>query len=105
MVTEQIEVAFDEDEGFLRIDCADEQFARIRDDLVARVPEADRLNLLRDHIRCIAVRRRPAPDEAPPRPPGRGFRLALIALALALSLVIQVLGVVYIVQTLWNFRF
>lgn len=100
MVIEPIEAHLDEDEGHLRLDCADEEFARIRDLIIAGAPSSEGLELFRDGIRSIVVCRRPSPDEGPPRRPARGFRLALIALALAASLAIQVIGIIAIVRWL-----
>jgi hypothetical protein len=102
MVTEGIEIHFDEDEGHLRLDCGDEEFTHFRDIVVAGASAADQLGPFVDGIRFIAVRRIAAIRDTTPRRFGRGFRILLISLALSISLAIQVIGMLAITRWLWG---
>ena len=102
MTRDRTEAHFDEEEGHLRIDCADEDFNRIRDLLLAEASMADRIGPFTDGIRCIVIRRSSALRDVTPERLGRGLRILFVAIALSLSLAIQVIGLVTISRWLWG---
>ena len=102
MVIEGIEIHFDEDEGYLRLDCRDEEFSHLRDVVLAESSATDRLSPFIAGIRSIAVRRIASLQDTAPRRLGRGFRTLVISLALCISLAIQVIGIFTIAGWLWK---
>ncbi len=104
MVIKGIEVSFDEDEGHLRLDCGEEEFLHVRDLVIAKAAAAEEMGPFVDGIRTIAVRRIAALRDTVPGRSGRGLRSILVGLALLISLAIQVVGLLAIVQWLWGHR-
>lgn len=102
MTIDGVEAHFDEDEGHLRLDCGDDDFIYIRDRLINEAPLVGQLTPIADGIRCIVIRRSSALRDVTPDRFGRGFRILLIAIALSLSLAIQVIGLVAISRWLWG---
>src|SRR5262249_47400484 len=104
MVIEGVEIDFDKDEGHLRLDCGEEQFAHVRDAVVAEASATEQLGPFIDGIRTIAVRRIAALRDTVPRRFGLGLRSLLVGLALIMSLAIQLIGMFAIARWLWGPR-
>jgi hypothetical protein len=96
-----IGIICDQDEGHLRLDCREDEFIRIRDLDLSGTSKADRLGPLREGIRSIVVRRMAAARDTISKRWGRESQI-LCALALVISLAIQVTGIVAVIRWLWG---
>lgn len=98
--TGAIALHFDAEEGHLRLDCREEEFLRIRDLVLAAAPTDGRLTPCAGGIRSIVVRPTAAARDPRSRRGHRGSLIVLGALALALSLATQVIGIVAVTRWL-----
>jgi hypothetical protein len=96
-MTEGIDIQFDRDEGHLRLDCNEEQFAHIRDLVISGAASGDGLGPFIDGVQSILVRRTAAIHDAKPARVRRRFQVFLAALGLGIALVVQVFGIIAII--------
>ena len=99
---EVIEIHFDEEDGHLRLDCGSEEFSHLRELVVSEPQVSERVGPYAEGIRSIVVRRLSAVRDTMPRRVGRGAQILVIGLALALAAVIEIVGIVVVVQWLWT---
>lgn len=95
-----IEVHFDEEEGHVCLDCDEERYRRLRDQLLDEVTGDGDLITYSDGIRSILVRRAVAIDGESGWRRRRMIAVAATVALLALSVLLQIVGLVALTRWL-----